>query len=557
MKKLSGRMITEDSRGSHGLLPNSSEHPLTKLSPSSADDLLFDAERNHAEMDSPDSPGSNNKTAPSKRLTWIDGVAIIVGIMIGSGVFSSPGLALRRAGSPAVDLIAWSASGILVFLAAQCYLELGGMMPSAGGDFDYIGRAFGDRTAFSFAWFNFFVSKTGSQAIIATIFGRYFEAVVSSNTSHLVNASGQNETPTSKALAVLSIVVITALNCAGIKESAYVSIFLTTIKVLLVLSVFTFAIIFAASSKEHAVNISQNLSPTTSFQHSNGVVKFGTAMVACLWCYDGFGDGNFLQEEMVNPVRDLPRIIRAGLALVTACYILINVGYFSVLSVDQIISSKAIAVEYGDAVSDMFKTSKQVLPSALAFGVSLSTIGSLNGSIMTGGRAFFAVARAGKFPKPMVYINRFGAPWVSLVAQGIWTIILLMLPGSNFSTLLDYFGPTSWLFYGLSAASVIMLRHKEPQVLRPFKVPFYPLPPLIVIAIASVIFSSSLMSEPLYTLLAVIFVALSFPVHLVMEWYNRQESRRPPTHYSSSNLNDDINKELELGVRVNPLTEDI
>ncbi len=477
---------------------------------------------NHPSLSYATHTSSASARQPVRKLTFIDGIAIIVGIIIGSGIFSSPGLALERSGSAGVDLIAWSVSGVLAMMCAQCYLELGGMMPSAGGDFDYITKAYGESAGFSFAWYNFFVGKTGSQAIIATIFGRYFESILKGNTSQLKDGSA-DETVTGKILGICLIVIITGINCAGIKESAFVSIFMTTIKISLVIIVFFFSIIYASSSSDHQVNFNDNFSPDSTFNGSKGLLSFGTAMVACLWCFDGFADGNFLQEEMINPVRDLPRIVNIGMLLVTACYITINVGYLTVLSKATIIDTKAIAVEFGDTVSDMFMTGKSVLPTVLALGVSLSTIGAINGSIMTGGRAFYAVARAGKFPSALALLNGRGAPWAALACQGIWSIVLLMLPGSNFSTLLDYFGPTSWLYYALTSSAVIYLRYKEPDFPRPFKVPFYPLPPLVVIIIALVIFCSSVASQPVFTLLAIGFVLLSFPFHYFMEKYRSSQ----------------------------------
>lgn len=485
----------------------------------------------------------SRESKTQRRLTLVDGIAIVVGIIIGSGIFSSPGLALQRAGSPGVDLIAWGVSGMLVMLAAQCYMELGGIMPSAGGDFDYLTRAYGERMGFAFAWFNIFVSKTGSQAIIATIFGRYFESVVTGSTSNLTSGQ-QNESFISKALAVGLITVITLINCTGIKESAVVSLVLTAVKITLVVSVFVLAIIFASSGNGHSENFVENLSPAHSFENSKSILHFGSAMVACLWCFDGFADGNFLMEEMINPTRDLPNIIRYGLAIVTTCYILINIGYFSVLSRDTITDSKAIAVDFGNSFSVLFSSHRQVLPTIFALGVSLSTMGSINGSIMTGGRAFYAVARAGKFPKAMAKINRFGAPWVALLVQGTWSIVLLLMPGSNFSTLLDYFGPTSWIFYALSASCVIILRNKEPEIDRPFKVLWYPLPPILVILIALVIFISSMMSEPMYTLLAIGFVVLAFPVHLLMEYYDEYQRKKGPARSAlpTQDVDEDGNK---------------
>ena len=333
---------------------------------------------------------SSDHPKPARRLTLVDSIAILVGIIIGSGIFSSPGLALDRAGSPGLVLISWSLSGILVTLAAQCYLELGAMMPSAGGDFDYLKRAYGEQAAFSFAWYNFFVGKTGSQAIIATIFGRYFQSVIKGDTSSLLSddTSADEDTITTKLLGVGLITIITIINCAGIKESAVVSIVLTSIKVLLVIMVFIFAIVYASHSNSNSRTISYNLSASSSFNGSNDFFSFATSMIACLWCFDGFADGNFLQEEMINPIRDLPWMICFGLGLVTCCYLLINIGYLSVLDKSTIIDSSAIAVQFGTTVSDSLFSSSSALPIILALGVSLSTMGSINGSIMTGGAPY-------------------------------------------------------------------------------------------------------------------------------------------------------------------------
>jgi amino acid transporter len=515
------------SRMSIGNSSSSNDHKnyAHTLIPNTEEGVIFD----HDQSYNSNTSGDESSKKPHRKLTFLDGIAIVVGIIIGSGIFSSPGLALERSGSPGADLIAWTVSGLLVMLAAHCYLELGGIMPSAGGDFDYLSRAYGTRVGFSFAWFNFFVGKTGSQAIIATVFGRYFESVIMGTTSSLTDGNS-DESTTSKLLAAALIITIAVLNCAGIKESAIISIVMTGTKILLVLMVFVFSVIYVCTpGGNHTENFVENLSASSSFNGSKSIFSFGSAMIACLWCFDGYADGNYLQEDMINPRRDLPNIVRIGLVLVTLCYILINIGYFTVLSKDTIIDTKAIAVQFGDTVSDIFKTGKGVLPTILALGVSLSTVGAINGSIMTGGRAFYAVARSGRFPPPLGRLNSRGAPYVALLCQMTWSLVLLMIPGSNFSTLLDYAGPTTWLFYALTASSVIALRYKEPNTQRPFLVPLYPLPPLIVIVIALVIFISSLVESPMFTLLAIGFVVLSVPVYSIMRYYQKKYASGIPS----------------------------
>ena len=160
-----------------------------------------------------------------------------------------------------------------------------------------------------------------------------------------------------------------------------------------------------------------------------------------------------------------------------------------------------------------------VLAASLALGVAIATVGSDNGSIMTGGRAFFAVARVGQAPRFLSALNVHGAPWAALAAQCSWTCVLLLLPGSSFSALLDYFGPVSWMFYAFTSSCVVRLRYIEPHAARPFTVPFYPIPPILTAVVACAIMISSLLTEPLFTGLALGFCATALPVRwLIVRW---------------------------------------
>ena len=197
----------------------------------------------------------------------------------------------------------------------------------------------------------------------------------------------------------------------------------------------------------------------------------------------------------------------AAVTVVTICYVSLATAYLAVLDGQVVMSSQAIAIDFG-----MQMSSGSGLAAMLAFGVVISAAGSCNGSIMTGGRAFFAVARLGFAPNILSKLNSMGAPYTSLLAQGAWGMVLLLLPGSSFGSLLNYFGPTSWLFYAFTSSGVIVLRHKEPNLPRPFRIPFYPLPPLLTFVSSVCIVYSSLATEPLYCGLALCFVFLSYPV---------------------------------------------
>lgn len=460
-----------------------------------------------------------------RSLTFYDGLNVLIGIMIGSGIFASPGLALKRSGSSLLFLMAWLGAGFLVFCSALNYMELAAMMPNAGGDFAFLKRAYGDNAAFTYAWYNFWISKTGSQAIIATIFGEYIAWIIG------VGNVGDGNIA-SKIFAILLTIALAVINCCGIRESANLQNLLTTIKLGLVIFVFIAAVV--SGIYDHSNTLIANFSNDNA---SNGsVFGFFTAMVAALWAFDGWADLNFLAEELYDPSRNIPRVMTIGIGIVTLVYLLANVAYLIVLLSEQIEDATAIAIDFGYSAGGN-RNNGAILATFLAAGVAIATAGSDNGSIMTGGRAFFAVARDGFAPAKFSELNRAGAPWASLVAQCIWTCVLLLLPGSSFSALLDYFGPVSWVFYAWTSSAVIQLRKSEPNASRPFKIPYYPLPPIITGVIAIMIMISSLMKgDAFYTILAIIFCALAIPVKVFgIRWFEFLSLSQVNNNGSNSN----------------------
>jgi len=341
-----------------------------------------------------------------RELGYWDGYGVLVGIMIGSGIFASPGVALQRAGSPGCVLIVWVMAGLLVGVSSLSYMELTAMMPSAGGDFTFIKRAYGDTAAFSFAWYNFWVSKTGSQAIIATIFGQYVAWCL-----------GTGELGDSSALATIAalflIILLCVINCYGIRQSSNLQNLLTATKVGLIVFLFVAGMSYAINS---SAQIEDNLRKDKAFVGSKGF-GFFTSLVAALWAYDGWADLNFMAEELDNPTHNIPRVMGLGIGTVTIAYVLANIAYFSVLSIDKITDSDAIAIDFGYAVGGSAGRAGSALATLLALGVAFSTTGSANGSIMTGGRAFFAVARVGQAPRVFAKLNTKGSPYAALIAH--------------------------------------------------------------------------------------------------------------------------------------------
>lgn len=275
----------------------------------------------------------------------------------------------------------------------------------------------------------------------------------------------------------------------------------------------------------------ENLSLSNSFQGTK-LLGMGASMIPCLWAYDGWSSLNFLAEEMRDFENLLPKAILAAVLTVMVCYITANLMYLSVLSQDDIEDSDAIAIDFGREVQSK---GRSILAGCFALGVALSVAGTCHGSLMTGARAFYATAREGMAPPMLAKLNRWNSPYVAVIAQGAWAIVLVLLPGSSFSTMLDYSGPASWLFYAITGSSIIRLRITEPNAVRPFKVPLYPLPPVLLCAISIFLIISSIVRSPLFCLLALGLVALSLPVwYLTKKFYGLHFPGLPPLPTESS-----------------------
>lgn len=423
------------------------------------------------------------------------------------------------------------------------YVHVGGMMPTAGGDFDYLRRGYGERVAFSFAWFYFFISKTGSAAMIALVFGRYISVVFSyltgANFFGEENISRGRETYLSKICALSIIIILSAINCHAVSESAYLQKIMTILKILIVVVLFIIAIAYIISVDSSIVT--SNFSINTIFRGTNGITSFGSSLVSCLWSFDGWADLNFMQEELVNPQRDFVRTMILGIGIVTTVYILANIAYLSLLPISEIKSSNTIAIDVGHTIDYAWDT-KTLFAIIFAFSVAFSAAGSLNGTIMTGGRVFYAVSRAGYAPKMFSQLNSFGSPSITIISQGVWASVLILLPGSSFAVLLDYYGCMSWLYYALVSFTVVILRYKEPSANRPYRAMFYPLPPLIVVCMACAIIISSFASQPVYTSFAFGSVLISFPVH----YYFFRQSPQPPHPLTSYGIVGDLSRHDDL-----------
>lgn len=460
--------------------------------------------------------GSSSGEGLVRALTMKDGIGVTVGVIIGSGIFASPGQVLGNVGSTGLALVVWVAGAMLALCSSLVYCELGPAVPAAGGDRDYILLAFGPRAAFAYTFTMFFVIKSGSQGILSITFARYLMAMLYPDDDSLLTPEADGDTRV-KLAAIAAVLVFTALNCAGVKDSSAVQNVLTVLKAgLLVVMVGAAGSSLATSSGRQLA--SANLGLPQAFDGSK-LSQLGPGLVGALWAFDGWNDIVFLAEELQDPTQ-LPRIITTSMVIVTCVYLCVIVSYSLVLSSHDMVHTSVIALDTVQATLGSWAYS----PTAAL--VSISVLGSLNGSVMCGGRLFYAAARGGEMPRQLARLSRRRTPAVALVAQAAVAVVILSLPGSSFNQLMAYFGSASWLWYGMTGLSLLRLRRTHPDLPRPYRCPIGAAALLVVVA-AYIIGSSIADHETrLQTLVSLAFVLAAVAVHAAIEWWRHHRGQR-------------------------------
>uniref|UniRef100_A0A3P8PMU3 b(0,+)-type amino acid transporter 1 n=1 Tax=Astatotilapia calliptera TaxID=8154 RepID=A0A3P8PMU3_ASTCA len=385
--------------------------------------------------------------ALQKDVGLLSGICLIVGTMIGSGIFISPKSVLLYSGAVGPCLLIWTACGVLSTLGALCYAELGTMITKSGGEYPYFMEAFGSIVAYLYSWTTIMVLKPSSFAIITLSFAEYASTPFYPGCSPPLIVT--------KCLAAAAILIITSINCLSVKLASYVQNFFTAAKLIIILVIVGAGIVLLAQGKTE--NFSNAFDGTaTSF----GAI--GLAFYNGLWAYDGWNQLNFITEELKDPFRDLPLAIVIGIPLVTVCYVLVNVAYFTVMTTTELLLSPAVAVTFGDRV---LYPASWIVPLFVVF----STFGSANGSCFTAGRLVYASGREGHMVKILSYINvKRYTPAPALIFNGVLAIFYII--PADINTLINYFSFAQWFFYGLAALALIVMRFTRKDLDRPVKV---------------------------------------------------------------------------------------
>jgi APA family basic amino acid/polyamine antiporter len=419
-----------------------------------------------------------------RQLRLVDAVAIVAGTIIGSGIFLVPNLVARNLSTAPLILGAWIFTGVLSFFGALAYAELGAMYPSTGGQYVYLREIYGPLWAFLCGWAYFFVILSASVAWLGVVFANYLGYFIPL-------------TPAlAKCAATALIVAVTLVNYRGVALGANVQKLFTAIKLggllTLIVSAFFFSGAKAAAASPEPFKLSH----------------FGIAMIACVLSYDGWVAVTCVAGEIKNPKRNLLLALVFGLGIVIVVYLLANAAYLRVLSIPDI----ARADRVGALVAE--RTMGRAGGTFLAAVILISITGSMNGWIMTAPRIFFAQARDGMFLPIFGRIHpRYQTPYVSIVLFGAWSVLLTLT--GTYETLASYAMYAAWIFYGLTASGVIVLRLRQPDMARPYRMWGYPTTLLLFIAVAISFVLNTLIATPGPAIAGTLLIAAGAPVYFI------------------------------------------
>lgn len=454
-----------------------------------------------------------------RALTLTDAIALVVGTVIGTGVFLKTAVMTQQLGSPTLVLLAWVAAGLLSLAGALAYAELGAMFPQAGGEYVYLGKAFGDTSAFLYGWMQFAVAGAGGIAGLSVGFAIFLSALIPlggawvERTFHLLGQEVHWQFGLPQVVAVAAIVLFSAVNCVGVAVGGRVQALLTGAK-LLGIAVIVAGVFFFSRDTSWS-----HLAPAGVTPQLGGMQAFGAAMMAALWAYNGWYVLPLVAGEVQHPQRNVPRGLILGTLAVMATYLLANLAYFYALPLTEIVTANSTA--HPDALPVAAKAAQTFLgPTGAAFisiAFVISTIGALNGCIMGQARIPFAMARDGLFFQRMGKVSsKSRAPVWAIIAQSAWGCVLAL--SGTFDQITTYTIFALWLFFGVTVSAVFVLRRKMPDVERPYKTLGYPLVPLLFILVAAWLVINTITTNPVESGIGLALIALGLPVYFYFKW---------------------------------------
>lgn len=439
-----------------------------------------------------------------RRLGLKEASALVIGSVIGTGVFLKTAVMAQQAGSPQWVLIAWAVAGMLSLAGALTYAELGALFPRAGGEYVYLHEAYGPLMGFLFGWTRFWIGSPGSIAAYAV------------GAATFLNGLMPLSDPSHRTFAALGIIALfTGLNCFSVAFGGKLQTFMTALKIVMILGL-TAAIFVGASTA------SWSHLATTEGMGFGGISGFGAAVLAALWAFDGWNNLPMAAGEIKEPGRVIPRALGLGMLAILGIYALANVAYFYALPFSEILTSsstlhrEALPVATKAALVTFGPAAVGILSAAFVF----SALGAMNGSILSGARVPFAMARDGLFFKRLGEVSH-GArvPVVALLVQGVWAGVLAI--SGSFDQLTDYVVFASWIFYALVTSSLFVFRKRLPNAERPYRAPLYPVLPIVFLACSVLLLLNTLTTSTRESLIGLGFILTGIPFFFAYKKWGR------------------------------------
>ncbi|KAG5728011.1 B(0,+)-type amino acid transporter 1 [Termitomyces sp. T112] len=455
-------------------------------------------------------PDVRQGPSTEKSVGLINGIALIVGLQIGSGIFSSPGIVIANTKSVGASLIVWSLSGVLAWTGASSFAELGSAIPLNGGAQAYLSYAYGPLVSYLFAWTAIIALKPGGNAVISLIFAEYINRLF---WSHSRDEVSPDDIPqwAIKLTAVGAVVVVTVICTVSRKLGSRAAVVFTTIKIVSLIAITVLGLIQLVRGKA-STSFRQPLFEGTSRSPSS----WSLALYSGLWAYDGWDQANYVGGEMTHPERNIPRAIHSSMAIVILTFMLANISYFVVLDMVTVSMSNTVALDFGRALFG------PIGGMVFAFMVAFSCFGALNGSFFTTSRLIYAAGKEHFLPALFGRLHTSRqTPFNAALLQAFLTISFVVI-GGGFRSLINFSVVASWAFYFLTVLGLIILRVKEPSLERPYKA--WIITPITFCGVALFLLIMPIIAAPAEAIAVLGFVSAGIPVFYITR---RNEQDRP------------------------------
>lgn len=463
----------------------------------------------------------NNKEEFKKELGLLDGTMLVVGSMIGSGIFIVSADIARQVGSTGWLILIWLISGIITMIAAVSYGELSAMFPNAGGQYVYLKEAYNKLIAFLYGWSFFAVIQTGTIAAVGVAFSKFTAYLIPAvSDENIIYEVGSFKLNVAQIVSIITIIFLTYLNTRGVKNSKILQTILTIIKIVSILGLIIFGFTLAAKSSVWNANWTDAWTPH-SFNTETGswfpigrtalISGISAAMVGTLFSSDSWTGVTFIAGEIKNPKRNVGLSMFLGTLIVTIIYVLTNLMYVAVIPLSEIAGAKSdrVAVVASDYIFGDIGTL------IIAIMIMISTFACNNGLIMAGARVYYTMATDGLFFKKAAVLNHASVPAWALWAQCLWASVLCLT--GKYGDLLDFVIIIVLIFYILTIFGIIILRKKMPDAARPYKAIGYPFLPLLYIIIASAVCVSLLFTKFSTCGWGVLIMLMGIPIYYLIK----------------------------------------